>query len=60
MTEQKKDPRKIKVKLIDAHTHDGVEYAEGDEIHVLPRQRDWLVSQGKVAGAAPAKQTGGK
>lgn len=42
------------VKLIDSHTHEGVDYKAGDKIKISPKQKAFLVAFKKVE--APATQ----
>ncbi|MCO1335469.1 hypothetical protein MO867_14110 [Microbulbifer sp. OS29] len=51
MTDKKTAPKRVKVTLIEAHTHRGRPFKEGDEIEVTESQRDWLIEHKKVAAS---------
>lgn len=45
----KKQPEKIEVTLVKAHTHAGVAYAKGGKIKVRPSQKAWLAANNVIA-----------
>lgn len=49
------EAKPVEVTLARAHTHAGVDYAEGDKLAVRPDQKTWLEEQGIVdkPGAKP-------
>ncbi|MCO1336720.1 hypothetical protein MO867_20545, partial [Microbulbifer sp. OS29] len=53
MTAKQTAPKRVKVTLIEAHTHRGRPCEKGEEIEVTENQRDWLIKHKKVA--APGK-----
>ena len=40
------------VTLAAPHTHAGKDCNKGNQIDVTPKQKEWLIRKGKIAGAA--------
>ncbi|WP_445364396.1 hypothetical protein ACJJIQ_09045 [Microbulbifer sp. ANSA003] len=53
MTAKQTAAKRVKVTLIEAHTHRGRPCEKGEKIEVTENQRDWLIQHKKVA--APGK-----